>query len=436
MTATAPEDLRIVVRERRPVVTGLHVILGALDRASPPGRWSVVFAERAEELVPAIEAGCGEAARVLVAWSFYTAEFPAVAAEVAAARAAVDDPRVIHLAGGVHASAEPLRTLQGGFDLVAVGEGEATFAGVVSALVAGDDPTRVPGLAWRDGPRLVTSGPAPRDELDRWPAFAARWHRYNAIEITRGCIYACRFCQTPSLFKARFRHRSVDDVVDHVALMRRRGMRYVRFLTPTALSYGTQTTEPDLEAVEELLAAVRETIGPDGKVFFGGFPSELRPEHVTPRAMAILRRYVDNTSVIIGAQSGAPAVLEAAHRGHGVEEVERAVRVAVAAGFRPDVDFLFGLPGEGEQEAAASLRFARHLVKLGARIHGHTFLPLPGTAWRNAEPGRLSDATRAGLDQLVGRGAAHGQWRSQEELAVRLAPLVRRSRERRGSGAG
>ena len=32
-----------------------------------------------------------------------------------------------------------------------------------------------------------------------------------ALEITRGCVYACSFCQTPFMFKARFRHRSVGN---------------------------------------------------------------------------------------------------------------------------------------------------------------------------------------------------------------------------------
>jgi hypothetical protein len=43
----------------------------------------------------------------------------------------------------------------------------------------------------------------------------AAWERYDPIEITRGCIHACRFGQTPDLYKARFRHRSVANVAEH-----------------------------------------------------------------------------------------------------------------------------------------------------------------------------------------------------------------------------
>jgi hypothetical protein len=61
-----------------------------------------------------------------------------------------------------------------------------------------------------------------------------------------------------------------------VARLRERGLRDVRFITPTALSYGSQDSSPNLAAVEELLTACKEGIGPDGRVYFGSFPSEIR----------------------------------------------------------------------------------------------------------------------------------------------------------------
>ncbi|MGW4799305.1 TIGR04013 family B12-binding domain/radical SAM domain-containing protein, partial [Nonomuraea sp. NPDC004297] len=88
-----------------------------------------------------------------------------------------------------------------------------------------------------------------------------------------------------------------------------RGLRDVRFITPTSLSYGSQGPDPDLGAVEELLAGVKEELPRNGRVFFGSFPSEVRPEHVTPEAMRLLRRYVANDNLIIRAQSDSDRVL-------------------------------------------------------------------------------------------------------------------------------
>jgi B12-binding domain/radical SAM domain protein len=234
-------------------------------------------------------------------------------------------------------------------------------------------------------------------------------------------VYACRFCQTPVAFKAMFRHRSVASVADAVAHLRDRGMRYVRFLTPTSLSYGATGTEPDLAAVDALLGAARGALGTDGRLYFGTFPSEVRPEHVTDESLAVLARWCDNRSIQIGAQSGSEAVLASSNRGHGVEVIERAVRIAVAHGFRPDVDLLFGLPGETEDDARATVALAERLAGFGARLHGHTFLPLPGTPYRSAPPGSVPPAVRLDLERLASRGALHGQWARQQEIAVVLA---------------
>jgi B12-binding domain/radical SAM domain protein len=223
------------------------------------------------------------------------------------------------------------------------------------------------------------------------------------------------------MFKARFRHRSVEDVRAHVAELRRAGLVYVRFVTPTALSYGADGEAPDLDAVEALLAAVREAFGRERKVYFGTFPSEVRPEHVTERALAVLGRWVDNDNLVIGAQSGSPRLLRAMQRGHDVDDVRRAVRLAAAAGFRANVDFLLGHPGETPEDQRLSLALAEELIALGARIHSHAFMPLPGTPLRDAMPAPIEAGTAAAMARMESRGAMYGQWRQQVVAADRLA---------------
>jgi B12-binding domain/radical SAM domain protein len=417
----------IVAHHTRSGLAALNVVTAALQTDPLTDAVEVRFARDRAALAAELASVAAAGGVPVAAWSFYSPDFLASAADLAWVRARAPG---LHVAGGVHATAEPLATLRKGFDLVAVGEGEATAVALASALIRGRDPRELPGLAFLREGRLASNGPGERRPLDDFPAFNARFRKWNALEITRGCIYACSFCQTPFMFKARFRHRSVANVRAQVTRMRESGtVRYARFLTPTCLSYGSADATVNLDAVEELLAAVREEL-PEGKIYFGTFPSECRPEHVTRAALRVLKKYVDNDQLVIGGQSGSDRVLRATHRGHSVEDVRRAVHACIEAGFVPDVDFLLGLPGETAEDRALSVAFARELVDLGARIHSHAFMPLPGTPLAGAIPEPIDEPSRTALERLESRGAMHGQWRAQQRVARELVEL----RSSRGRG--
>ena len=86
---------------------------------------------------------------------------------------------------------------------------------------------------------------------------------------------------------------------------------------------------------------------------------------------------------------------------------------------------IFGMPGEEPSDVDGSLALARELAELGARIHAHTFMPLPGTPWRDAPPGDVDPATIREVDRLSRRGALYGHWQRQREHASRLAAAAR-----------
>ncbi|MGE3173664.1 MAG: TIGR04013 family B12-binding domain/radical SAM domain-containing protein [Planctomycetota bacterium] len=422
----SPSDpaVAVVWAYRRTGKFAFHVLTGSLEAAPDLAGVPVEFANGVDAVVAAIATLRARTARVLVGWSFYSPDFARLGLELDQVRARVRDPAVLHVAGGVHATAEPLQTLRRGFDLVALGEGELLLRDLVRALRDGGDLRAVPGVASLDpGGALRRNARGPRPALDDFPPGAPEHGRYGPIEITRGCIYACRFCQTPYFAGASFRHRSVANVREWARFVVTRGFKDIRFLSPTSLSYGASGPDPDLDAVEALLAGVREDIGPDRRLWFGTFPSEVRPEHVTPAALRLVRRYADNRALILGGQSGSDRVLRDSARGHDVAAIERAALLCVEHGFVPHVDFLFGLPGETADDAAATLRLMDRLVERGARVHGHTFLPLPGTPFRRAAPGALDPALRRRLLQLASKGAAYGQWQQQEAVAQDLARL-------------
>ncbi|GAA2635421.1 hypothetical protein GCM10010399_80210 [Dactylosporangium fulvum] len=180
-------DLVLILRYRKAVTYGHHVLLAALEEHGTSTSYGVVFAESAAAAVEAIQQAKAE--RTLVLWSFYSPDALALAEELAAIKEQA--PGAIHVAGGVHATAEPVRTLDAGWDIAAVGEGESALLALVDQA---GDPKGIQGLVFRDdNGTLIRTGKAHREPLGRYRAFPLTYKRMNPIEITRGCVYACAY---------------------------------------------------------------------------------------------------------------------------------------------------------------------------------------------------------------------------------------------------
>ncbi len=420
-------NLCFVVNRKRSNSYSLNVIVGALESDPTTRNINIFFVNRGEELAPTIKQALENYCKVLVGWSLHSSDFYESRNELDALKVHVDDSKTSHIAGGPHPTAEPEQTLRAGFNVVAVGEGEKTIVDFVSKMSNDEDWHNVKGVAYLDNDRYHSNGYGERIDLNNYPPFAPLHHRFNPIEITRGCMYACKFCQTPFIFKAKYRHRSVENICRYVKEMKKRGLTDIRFISPTSLSYGSSDTTVNLDKVEELLSSIRATLGEKGRIFFGTFPSEIRPEHVSRQALLIMKKYVNNDNIIIGGQSGSQHVLDYSHRGHRVEDTVSAVKTSIEVGFVPNVDFIFGLPGERYSDAQASLLLMEELVSMGARIHGHTFIPLPGTPFQNALPGRIGKTNLRKLRQLVARGELYGDWEKQISMARNIRQSIKDS---------
>ncbi|MFQ5833563.1 MAG: TIGR04013 family B12-binding domain/radical SAM domain-containing protein [Candidatus Thorarchaeota archaeon] len=325
------------------------------------------------------------------------------------------------IGGGPHASARPADLLEAGFDCVVVGEGEKVFPDVLWHLMNDKDPQGIEGVVSKRVDSYPIPMRLPKVVLDDHPPFALDMNVLGPIEVTRGCSFACKYCCTPFLTGGGVRHRSADSVVRWLnQAVQRRGFRRTWLLSPNALSYGGRGREVSLDRLEQLL---KETTSVDGleEVFFGAFPSEVRPEFITKGALDTMRSYVSNETLQIGLQSASDRVLDLCNRHHSVSEGLDAIRTALDSGFIPHVDMIFGLPGETAEELSASIYMCERLAEMGARVHGHVFMPLPGSAFENMPPGRLDADSRSTLGEFSRRGILTGSWSAQESFATKLA---------------
>ncbi len=381
--------------------SSFNALAGALESSGLAGV-EVALPETEKDLMEAVRASLEKRHKAAIALSFFTSQAPHFSRLIKRLRERFG-ARTLILAGGPHPSGAANEVLAMGADLVIKGEGEKAIVDLARAILKGE---RAKTGVITTGGRLV---------LDDYLPFSPRWHMFGSVEITRGCPFGCSYCQTAYLFGAGQRHRSLDNILSIASLMHAEKLNDIRFLSPDAFAYGSKDGRAlALDKVEALLKGTSRAMGGKGRIFFGTFPSEVRPEHVTRDTLELTRLYAANKRLVIGAQSGSPRMLEAIRRGHTVEDVYRAVMLASAAGFSANVDFIFGLPGETEKDAELTLKVMGDLVGLGAKIHAHTFMPLPQTPFARKTPVPLSARTEKFLKTLCSRGQAFGQWEKQK----------------------
>ncbi len=320
------------------------------------------------------------------------------------------------IAGGPHAEGAYWHLLRLGAYASVVGDGEPAVIGLVENLLGWRDITSVPNIAYREGDRFKTTRIELID-LDEYRPYHEGLRLYPPIEIMRGCMYRCLFCQVPWQFKSSVRFRSPSAVHDAVKSYVAHGFRDIRFIAPVGFAYMSKGDKPNTGAIEELLSGV---VDAGGRPYLGTFPSETRPEYVTPEVLEVVKKYAANKRISVGLQSGSERLLHRVNRGHGVSEVLEVVRLIHAYGFRAVVDLILGMPGEDDEDVERTVEVMYRLADMGARIRLHVFLPLPGTPLARYAPRHIHEKYRKAILRLLGRGVFEGDWREQEELAWRI----------------
>ncbi|WP_324735500.1 TIGR04013 family B12-binding domain/radical SAM domain-containing protein [Thermococcus sp. SY098] len=358
----------------------------------------------------------------VVLYSFFTEEIWEVEKEVKILKEKFSP---LLIAGGYHATAMPKHTLNVlGFDIAVIGEGEEVIYQLLTTLKQTKfkitkELLSIRGLAFYLDGEFVFTGFAKVDDFAKFPPFAESSFLIAPIEISRGCPFGCYYCQTPYIKGFRMRHRPIDQIVKYS-----KRMRDMRYITPNAFAYGSPGAVLKLDKLEALLKALQPLRKEGRRLFYGTFPSEVRPEFVKPETLELLIKYADNRRLAIGAQSGDDAMLKAMHRLHTVRHVMEAVEYMIEYGIEPVVDFIVGLPNESEESQRKSIELMKWIMRKGGKVRAHYFMPLPGTPWARCKPSPLSEEMKKFLGRMAAKGYIEGAWGIQIQLSKKLQRLI------------
>jgi len=420
------KDIVLVVYYHKHNKFSFNALIGALDSLDFYNDLKIVFFTGKNDLIKGLRKIIVKYKKVVLGVSFFTTQIWEINELITTIRTLYNKD-VIIIAGGPHPTGDPIGTLKIGADIAVVGEGEDTLIELLQNINKGGNLSNVKGIGYiNSNGNYEYTGKRTPISLDKYPPFPLKNRRFGALEITRGCPFVCFFCQTSYIFGTRPRHRSIESICKHVRIMKEENLSDIRFITPNALCYGSSDGKTlNISKLEELLVKVKEIVSPGGRIFFGSFPSEVRPEHVTIETLNLITSYADNDNIIIGAQSGSQKILDSCHRGHTVKDVYKAVDLTLKVKLKANVDFIFGLPNESVEDINLTIRLMEDLVKRGARIHAHSFIPLPMTPFAKEPATIINEHIKSKLKSSLLGSKVFGEWKKQEEMAIKITQYLK-----------
>ncbi len=230
-------------------------------------------------------------------------------------------------------------------------------------------------------------------------------HDRASVEVMRGCVKGCRFCQAGYIYRP-LRERNPERLVEQTSeLMRRTGYEEVSLLS---LSTG------DYSGVNPLLKELMDRFVPERVAV--SLPST-RVDALSPRILEQIRR-VRKTGFTLAPEAGTQRLRDVIQKEYREEELLRAACLFADLGWRSlKLYFMIGLPSETEEDVRGIAELsARVAAAAGGRLRVtasvSTFSPKPHTPFQWA--GQLSlEETRvrqALLRRELGRRKIEFRW--------------------------
>lgn len=272
--------------------------------------------------------------------------------------------------GGAHANLQASDLIKESWvDYVFVGEAERSFP------LFCHNPHEIarqqaPGIWKRGGVSGVSVHEPHLDEIpfpdyslfpeNVWAAVRANY----PLVTSRGCVHECIYCSVPLISGKRFRKRSIENIIGELSMaVAQYGIERFSILD--------DAFNLDMRRAKDFC---RRLLADDMRLRWS-CPNGLRADRIDDE-LATLMFKSGCHSVMLGVETGDPAVFRNIRKGETLDDVARGILTFQRAGIAVGGYFLIGLPGDSMISNHRSVEFAK---RYGISAHFNMLIPYPGT---------------------------------------------------------
>jgi anaerobic magnesium-protoporphyrin IX monomethyl ester cyclase len=237
-------------------------------------------------------------------------------------------------------------------DFAVYGEGEITFSELISHLKGEKELKEIHGLMYLNGNGTAVVN-LPREKiknLDALPIpaydiFPMDRYPLHRMVTTRGCLFACSWCNSSSIWGQNYREMSAERMVKELEHL-------VCHYGKKIFVFGDNTFNADLKRVEAFCDLLIE------KKLDILWSVSLRADIMTP-GMAGKMKQAGCYNVSIGIESANNEILAKIGKGTTIEKVTEGIKMLKDAGIEIMSQFVIGSPGETLGTIKESINYAK-----------------------------------------------------------------------------
>jgi len=282
---------------------------------------------------------------------------------------------ILVIVGGPHVSLVGKEALDcPDIDAGVKGEGEKTLVELLHAIDSHQEFDKINGIMYKKDGQIVENvsrefikdldslcfpheiAPEVLKNYDQYPVTA-----FKNIFASRGCPYNCFFCGSPKIWNRKVRFRSIENVIQEIRKLQKKGLKRIRFDDDT---FGINK-----KYVVDLCQALISHC-PGLK-----WDCEMHVNLVDDEMIALMKQ-AGCKLIQLGIESGSNEILKQIHKNITIEQALNACEIIRKHGIQLESFFIIGFPQETEKTLHDTVTAMK---KTKCQITYSIYTPYPGT---------------------------------------------------------